>query len=73
MIQEGTINNAMIGQFIQSNNFQPNVSGWRWDKSGTLENYGSDGDGATKQTNTTWSVRDKNRLRVQIGKLTGVF
>ncbi|WP_336995817.1 host specificity protein J [Leclercia sp. UBA7405] len=73
MIREGTINNAMIGQFIQSNNFQANVSGWRLDKSGNFENYGSDGDGAMKQTNTTWSVRDKNRLRVQIGKLTGVF
>ncbi|WP_336996084.1 host specificity protein J [Leclercia sp. UBA7405] len=72
-IQDGTISNAKIGNFIQSNNFQANVSGWRWDKSGTLENYGSDGDGAMKQTNTTWSVRDKNRLRVQIGRLTGVF
>ncbi|WP_313668730.1 DUF1983 domain-containing protein [Atlantibacter sp.] len=72
-IQDGTITNAKIGNFIQSNNYQAGVAGWRLDKGGTLENYGSNGEGAMKQTNTTISIRDQNRLRVQIGWLTGVF
>lgn len=72
-IQNGSIDNAKIGNFIQSNNYQAGVSGWRLDKGGTLENYGSNGEGAMKQTNTTISIRDQNLLRVQIGWLTGVF
>ena len=72
-IQDGTITNAKIGNFIQSNNYQPGAAGWRLDKGGTLENYGSNGEGAMKQTNTTISIRDQNRLRVQFGYLTGVF
>lgn len=71
-IKNGTITNAKIGNFIQSNNYVVNQAGWRLDKGGTFENYGSDGEGAMKQTNTTISVRDANgRLRVQIGRLTG--
>ena len=72
-IQDGTITNAKIGAYIQSNNYVPGSVGWRLDKGGTFENYGSDGTGAMKQTNTTISIKDANRLRVQIGKLTGVF
>lgn len=72
-IQEGTITSAMIAGYIQSNNYVAGSAGWRLDKGGTLENYGSDGEGAMKQTNTTISIRDANRLRLQIGKLTGVF
>ncbi|WP_313486957.1 phage tail protein [Pseudescherichia sp.] len=72
-IQDGTITNAKIGAFIQSNNYVPGSYGWRLDKGGTFENYGSDATGAMKQTNTTISIRDANRLRVQIGKITGVF
>ena len=73
LIGEGWIQNAMIGNYIQSNNYVAGSVGWKLDKAGTFENYGSDGEGAVKQTNVTWSVRDKNRLRVQIGRLTGVF
>lgn len=73
VIGDGTISNAKIGNYIQSNNYVAGSAGWKLDKGGTFENYGSDGEGAMKQTNTTWSVRDKNRLRVQIGRLTGVF
>ncbi len=72
-IQDGTITNAKIGNYIQSNNFVDGHQGWRWDKSGTMQNYGIEADGAMKQTNTTISIRDNSRLRVQIGKLTGVF
>lgn len=73
-IQDGTITNAKIGNFIQSNNYVQNVSGWRLDKGGTLENYGSSGNGAMKLTNVTQSVKDENNvLRVQIGLITGQF
>lgn len=73
-IQDGTITNAKIGNFIQSNNYVPGQSGWKLDKGGAWENYGSDGQGARKTTNVTDSIRDANGvLRVQIGKLTGVF
>ncbi|MCF8585070.1 host specificity protein J [Enterobacter asburiae] len=73
-IQDGTITNAKIGNFIQSNNYVPGQAGWKLDKGGGWENYGSDGQGARKTTNVTDSIRDANGvLRVQIGKLTGVF
>ncbi|MFP2513967.1 TipJ family phage tail tip protein [Buttiauxella agrestis] len=73
-VQDGTISNAKIGNFIQSNNYVANTSGWRLDKGGTFENLGTDGAGAMKQTNITISVKDENgRLRCQFGKITGAF
>lgn len=73
-IQEGTITNAKIGNFIQSNNYVAGSAGWKLDKNGMWENFGSDGAGAKKETNVTTSIRDENqRLRVQIGKITGEF
>ncbi|WP_407732646.1 host specificity protein J [Pseudocitrobacter faecalis] len=73
VIGDGTISNAKIGNYIQSNNYVPNSVGWRLDKNGTFENYGSDSAGAMKQTNVNISIKDANRLRVQIGKITGTF
>lgn len=74
VIGDGTISNAKIGNYIQSNNYVAGSVGWKLDKGGTWENYGSDGQGAKKSTNVTDSIRDSNGvLRVQIGKLTGVF
>lgn len=73
-IQDASIDNAKIGNYIQSNDFVAGVSGWQWNKDGTMQNYGSDGGGATKQTNTTYSTKDENGvLRAQFGKITGVF
>ncbi|MFR9664941.1 host specificity protein J [Escherichia coli] len=74
-IQDGTISNAKIGNFIQSNNYVAGSAGWKLDKGGTFENYGSTaGEGAMKLTNQTISVKDgSNVLRVQFGRLTGVF
>ncbi|MEP8677043.1 phage tail protein [Enterobacter roggenkampii] len=74
-IQDGSVDNAKIGNFIQSNNYVAGSVGWRMDKSGTFENYGSTtGEGAMKQTNQTISVRDANNvLRVQIGRITGTW
>ncbi|ENB7665281.1 phage tail protein [Enterobacter cloacae] len=74
-IQDGTISNAKIGNYIQSNNYVAGSAGWKLDKGGTFENYGSTaGEGAMKLTNQTISVKDgSNVLRVQVGRLTGVF
>ncbi|WP_100134852.1 phage tail protein [Enterobacter hormaechei] len=75
LIGDGTISNAKIGNYIQSNNYVAGSVGWRLDKGGTFENYGSTaGEGAMKQTNQTISVRDsRNVLRVQIGRITGTW
>ena len=75
LIGDSTISNAKIGNYIQSNNYVAGSVGWKLDKSGTFENYGSTaGEGAMKQTNQTISVKDgSNVLRVQVGRLTGVF
>ncbi len=75
VIGDGTISNAKIGNYIQSNNYVAGSVGWKLDKSGTFENYGSTaGEGAMKQTNQTISVKDGNNvLRVQLGRLNGVF
>ncbi|CZZ88313.1 host specificity protein J [Enterobacter hormaechei] len=75
LIGDGTISNAKIGNYIQSNNYVAGSVGWRMDKGGTFENYGSTaGEGSMKQTNQTISVRDSNNvLRVQIGRITGTW
>lgn len=74
-IENGSIDNAKIGNYIQSNNYVAGVSGWQLNKNGVFVNYGStSGEGSMKQTNETISVRDnRNVLRVQIGRLTGVW
>ncbi|MBU9815506.1 host specificity protein J [Rahnella sp. C60] len=74
-IQDGTITNAKIGNFIQSNNYDGSTQGWQLSKSGTFINLGNAGGaGAMKQTNTTISTKDDNGvLRVQVGLITGVW
>ena len=73
LVKDGSITNAMIGNFIQSNNFVQNQQGWRLDKNGIFENYGSTpGEGATKFTNEGLKVKDANGvLRVEVGRITG--
>ncbi|WP_423220690.1 phage tail tip fiber protein [Citrobacter freundii] len=39
-IQDGSITNAKIGNFIQSNNFVAGSAGWRIDKNGNAELHG---------------------------------
>ncbi|ECV1122709.1 DUF1983 domain-containing protein [Salmonella enterica subsp. enterica serovar 4,12:i:-] len=75
LVKDGSITNAMIGNFIQSNNFVQNQQGWRLDKNGTFENYGSTpGEGATKFTNEGLKVKDANGvLRVEVGRITGIW
>lgn len=77
-VKDGSITNAMIGGFIQSNNFNATAGqekGWKLDKSGTMVNYGStSGEGSMKTTSETITVRDNNKVvRVQIGRITGVW
>jgi len=71
--RDASIQFGKITDSLESNNYVAGVSGWRWAKDGAMQNYGSDGAGGMKQTNTTISIRDTNRLRVQIGRITGVF
>ncbi|ANC42965.1 host specificity protein J [Pandoraea pnomenusa] len=70
-IGNGWITNAMIGDYIQSNNYQAGVSGWRLDKSGTLYmNGGASGQGRVVLSPNGISVYDANNvLRVRLGLL----
>lgn len=71
-IQDGTITNAKIGSFISSTDYVPGVSGWRLDKSGTLEFNGTvAGGGRLTITSRAVKVFDATgALRVQLGDLT---
>lgn len=54
-IGNGWITNAMIGNYIQSNDYVPGVSGWRIDKGGVLEmNSALPGGGAFGSMGKTW-------------------
>ena len=67
-IQDGTITNAKIGNFIQSNNFVSGSQGWRLDKSGTLEINGVAGGGRMIITSTLVRIFDSNNvLRLRMG------
>lgn len=71
-IRAGTITNAKIGDFIQSNNYSPGATGWRLDKGGTFENYGSTpGQGSMTQNNQKIIIRDGSGVaRVVMGNLS---
>ena len=73
-IQYGEITLAKIGE-LRSSNYVEGKTGTIMKADGTFEiNGGVAGEGAMKITNTTQSVKDENGvLRVQIGKITGVF
>ncbi|WP_447863524.1 host specificity protein J [Kluyvera sichuanensis] len=73
-IQYGEITLAKIGE-LRSSNYVEGKTGTIMKADGTFEiNGGVTGEGAMKITNTTQSVKDENGvLRVQIGKITGVF
>lgn len=67
-IQDGTITNAKIGNFIQSNNYVVNTSGWQLNKSGTFYINGSSGTGRMVITNDIIQIFDANNtLRVRMG------
>ncbi|HFK5736951.1 TPA: host specificity protein J [Enterobacter roggenkampii] len=67
-IQDGTITNAKIGNFIQSNNYVAGSQGWRIDKSGTFEINGVAGGGRMLISSTLIQIYDSNNvLRVRMG------
>ncbi|MGQ0331904.1 host specificity protein J [Citrobacter portucalensis] len=73
-IQYGQITLAKIKE-LRSENYVQGQTGTIMKSDGTFEMNGAvAGEGATKMTNLNYSVKDGNGvLRVQIGKLTGVF
>ncbi|MGZ0785852.1 host specificity protein J [Pseudomonas saponiphila] len=71
-IQNGTITNAKIGSFIQSDDYEAGKTGWRLSKSGGIEFNGSvPGGGRMVITNRSIKVLDSaGVVRVQVGDLT---
>ncbi|WP_426448150.1 host specificity protein J [Siccibacter colletis] len=67
-IQDGTITNAKIGNYIQSNNYVAGSAGWRLDKNGTFEINGVAGGGRMIITSTLVRIFDSNgTLRLRMG------
>ncbi|WGC27756.1 phage tail protein [Escherichia coli] len=67
-IQDGTIENAKIGNYIQSNNYVAGSAGWRLDKGGTFEINGVAGGGRMLISSTLIRIYDSNNvLRVRMG------
>ena len=68
-IQDGTITNAKIGEYISSINYVPGISGWRLDKAGGLEINGVvEGGGRLTINNNVIQVFDSaGTLRVRMG------
>ena len=73
-IQYGQFTLAKVGSWYSSN-YVAGQTGTIMKSDGTFEMNGAvAGEGATKMTNLNYGVKDENGvLRVQIGKLTGVF
>ena len=71
-IQDGTITNAKIGNFISSTNYIPGQQGWILNKDGTLEiNSAIAGGGRLIVTNRSIRVFDESGVkRVQLGDLS---
>ncbi|MGO4701711.1 host specificity protein J [Dyella sp. 2RAB6] len=69
LIGDGWINNAMIGDYIQSSDYVPSQRGWKISKSGnSFELNGSGGGGRLLITNTLVQVFDGNGvMRVRLG------
>ncbi|MFJ4587913.1 phage tail protein [Pseudomonas moraviensis] len=70
-IQDGSITMLKIGQYLQSDNYEAGVRGWRLDKAGNLEFNGpAPGGGRLTMTNRAIKVYDQNGVkRVQLGDL----
>ena len=74
-IQDGSIDNAKIGNFIQSSNYVAGTTGWRLDKaSNTLElNSTASGQGRSKINNFGMAVYDSNGVaRFKAGDLSNL-
>lgn len=71
-IQDGTITNAKIGNYIQSNNYDPGKTGWRLFFDGTFEINGvAPGQGRSMMTNRSLRFWDASNVkRLQLGDQT---
>ena len=71
LVKDGSIGNAKIGSFIQSDNYIPGVQGWRIDKAGNFELNSPLGGGARQTINNNGGkVFDENGVkRYQWGNL----
>jgi hypothetical protein len=71
-IEDGTISNAKIGNYIQSNNYVAGQTGWKLFFDGTFEMNGVvPGQGRSMMTNRSLRFWDVNGIkRVQIGDLS---
>ncbi|MFI7804354.1 hypothetical protein PSFL_54890 [Pseudomonas sp. DD1] len=71
-IQDGTITNAKIGAYIQSDDYVAGSTGWRLSKTGVFEINGSvPGQGRMTMTNRSLRVYDAaGQKRVQLGDLS---
>lgn len=71
-IQDGTITNAKIGNYIQSNNYVAGTSGWKLFFDGTFEMNGLvPGQGRATMTHRSLRFWDNGNIkRVQIGDLS---
>lgn len=68
VIGDGTISNAKIGNYIQSNNYVAGSAGWKLDKGGTFEINGVAGGGRMLISSTLLRIYDSNNvLRVRMG------
>lgn len=71
LIGTGWITNAMIGEFIQSNDYVAGTSGWRIDKAGTFEINNILSGGRIRLNGSGLYVWDGNNvLRVEVGEFT---
>ncbi|MFC0179026.1 TipJ family phage tail tip protein [Thorsellia kenyensis] len=76
VIQDGSITNAKIGEFIQSSNYQTGKTGWRIDKSGFAEFLNIKARGEIHATSGTFSnvIIDENcqvKGTIYAGKIVG--
>lgn len=68
VIGDGTISNAKIGNYIQSNNYVAGSVGWKLDKGGTFEINGVGGGGRMLISSKLIQIYDSNNvLRVRMG------
>lgn len=68
VIKAASITNAMIGSFIQSNNYVAQTQGWRLSKDGAFELNASNGNGRIVIINGQIQVFDSSgRLRIRMG------
>ncbi|WP_414440448.1 phage tail protein [Burkholderia sp. 22PA0106] len=66
-IDAGWLTTAMVGNYIQSDNYVSGRTGWRLDRNGNYENNGTGGSGRKVETNTSTRFYDAaGTLRIDI-------